>query len=173
MSKGERTARGAAAAALLAVAAAGCAGTADGGGTVNGGDVPPASVEQRADTLTRQALDAIRPATGTAGVPAGEGAWRKCTTETPGRHRFQYTYTVRLTVPGERTQAVLDAARAHFGKEGYQTDLPDPQNPRAGARDPHSSWWVAVGSTKGTASMFVTADSGCVFTTHDPQTGGD
>ena len=110
-----------------------------------------------------------RPAVRTA----GEGAWRKCTTETPGRHRFQYTYTVRLTVPGERTQAVLDAARAHFGKQGYQADLPDPRNPRAGARDPHSSWWVAVGSTRGTASMFVTADSGCVFTTHDPQTGGD
>ena len=166
MSKGERTAKGAAAAALLAVAVAGC------GGTVSGGDVSPSSVEQKADTLTRQAFDAIRPATGgtraAGAVPAGDGTWRKCTTETPGEHRFQYTYTRQLTVPQERTQAVLEAARAHFAQQGYRADLPDPQNPRAGARDPHSSWWVAVGSTKGTGTMFVTADSGCVFTTDDP-----
>ncbi|MBY8880788.1 hypothetical protein [Actinacidiphila acidipaludis] len=166
MSKGEQTGKGAAAAVLLAVAAAGC------GGAVNGDGVPPSSVEQKADTLTRQALDAIRPVTGAKDVPAGDGAWRKCGTETPGQHRYQYTYTVRLTVPQDRTQDVLDAARAHFTREGYRPDLPDPQNPRAGARDPHSSWWVAVGSTKGTASMFVTADSGCVFTTHDPRTAG-
>ncbi|SEN24359.1 hypothetical protein [Actinacidiphila rubida] len=132
------------------------------------GSVSPDSVEQKARTLAQRTLDSIRPVIGSAGTSVGRTQWQKCTTDTPGQHRFDYSYQVTLDVPEEGSKAVMDAAEAHFAKEGYVPDLPDPKTPRVGAKDPHSSWWVGVGVANGDASMFISVDSACVFTTHDP-----
>lgn len=139
---------------------------------MNDGSVSPDSVEKKAHTLTGQTLDAVRPVTGGADTSVEGGAWQKCTTETPGKHRFQYTYTLRLAVPQDRSQAVMDAAKAHFTQQGYRVDVPDPKTARVSATEQHSSWWVGVGVAKDTASMFISANSDCVFTTHDPPTTG-
>lgn len=136
------------------------------------GDVSPDSVEQKAHTLARQTLDALRPVIGSAGSSVDRTRWEQCTTETPGRHRFDYSYVLRLDVPQAQSEAVMSAARAHFTKEGYVPDVPDPKNPRVGATEPHSSWWVGVGVAGDKASMFISVDSKCVFTTHDPKSAG-
>jgi hypothetical protein len=139
---------------------------------MNDGNVSPDSVEKKAHTLAQQTLDAIRPVIGSAGTSVGVSTWEKCSTETPGQHRFDYRYVLNLDVPQERSKAVMDAARAHFTKEGYVADVPNPKSPRVGATDPHSSWWIGVGVSNGNASMFISIDSKCVFTTHDPPTNG-
>jgi hypothetical protein len=154
------------AAALLVLAAAGC------GGGMNDGNVSPDSVEKKAHMLAQQTLDAIRPEIGSADTSVDLSSWEQCTTDTPGQHRFDYRYVLNLDVPQERSKAVMDAARAHFTKEGYVADVPNPKNPRVGATEAHSSWWIGVGVSNGNASMFISIDSRCVFTTHDPPTTG-
>lgn len=139
---------------------------------MNDGNVSPGSVETKARMLARQTLDAIRPVIGSADTSVDSSAWRKCTTETPGRHRFEYTYTLNLAVPQDQSAAVMDAAKAHFTKKGYVADLPDPKNPRVGATEAHSSWWIGVGVSNGNTSMYLSVDSNCVFTTDDPPTTG-
>ena len=167
MSRRERTAKGAAAAALVALAAAGCAGAR----TVSAGDVPPDAVEQKAHTLTRQTLDAIRPALGgTPRTGVARARWEACTTETPGRHRYQYTYTVDVAVPESASAAVMTAARAHFTTMGYLLDPADGTNRRAGATLPQSTWTVRLG-VKDASTTVIEAGSDCVFTTRDPRTG--
>jgi hypothetical protein len=166
MGKREQTATSAAVIALVALAAAGC------GGGMNDGNVSPDSVQKKAHTLTQQTLDALRAVIGSADTSVDRSAWQKCTTETPGQHRFQYTYTLNLSVPQDRSKAVMDAARAHFTNERYVVDPPDPGNPRVGATEAHSSWWIGVGVSNGNTSMFISTDSGCVFTSHDPPTTG-
>jgi len=157
---------GAAVAGLLVLAAAGC------WVIVKHGDVSPNSVETKAHTLTQQTLDALRPVIGSANTSVDRSEWQQCTTETPGQHRFDYTYTLDLTVPQDQSKAVMDTANAYFTKEGYVADLPDPKNPRVGATEAHSSWWIGVGVSTGNASMYISIDSNCVFTTHDPPTTG-
>jgi hypothetical protein len=158
-------AKSAAAAAVVALAAAGC------GGGVNDGSVSPSSVEKKAHTLTQQTLDAIRPVTGSADTSVDRSAWQKCTTETPGQHRFQYTYTMNLAIPQDRSKAVMDAAKAHFTRQGYALDPSDGTNTRAGATLPKSTWTVRLG-VKDSSTMVIRAGSDCVFTTHDPTTTG-
>jgi hypothetical protein len=50
--------------------------------------------------------------------------------------------------------------------------VPDPKNPRVGATEAHSSWWIGAGASNGDASVSVSIDSNCVFTTHDPTANG-
>lgn len=164
MGTNERMARGAAVTGLVALMAVGC-----GGGAVHKGDVSPESVEKKAHTMAQRTADAIRPAAGPAAPTVDRAEWQQCTTETPGVHRFEYTYVLKVDVPQERSKAVLEAARAHFTKEGYDLDVPDPKTPRVSAREAHSSWWVGVGESTGAASMFISVDSDCVFTSHDPK----
>jgi hypothetical protein len=162
MRKREHMIRAVAVAATLA--ATGC------GSALKHGDVSPDSVEQKARTLTRQTLDAIRPVIGSARTSAEPGTWEQCSTDTPGQHRFEYSYVVDLAVPREQSDAVLTAAKAHFAKEGYRPGVPDPKARRVTATEAHSSWWIGVGVSNGNASMFISVDSDCVFTTHDPPT---
>jgi hypothetical protein len=156
-------AKSAAAAALVVLAAAGC------GGGMNDGNVSPDSVEKKARTLTQQTLDAIRPVVGSAAASVDRGAWQQCTTETPGQHRFEFTYTIDLAVPRDRSTAVMDAAKAHFTNQGYALDPPDGENTRVGATLPKSTWTVGLG-VKDSSTIVIEADSDCVFTTHDPPT---
>jgi hypothetical protein len=167
MSKGERMAKSAAAVAVVAMAAAGCGG----GGGVKNGNVTPDSVEKKAHTLAQQTLDAVRPVAGSADTSVDRDTWQKCTTETPGQHRFEYIYTLKLGVPRSRSKAVLDAAKAYFAKQGYVLDPSDGKNTRAGATLPKSTWTVRLG-IKDSSTMVIQADSDCVFTTHDPKTSG-
>jgi hypothetical protein len=170
MSKGERTAKSAAAVAVVAMAAAGCGG--GGGGGVKNGNVTPDSVEKKAHTLAQQTLDAVRPVIGSAAASVDDKAWQQCTAGTPGQHLFEYTYILKLDVPQEQSKAVMDAAKAHFTKEGYVADLPDPKTPQVGATEAHSWWWIGVGVSNGNASMFISIDSNCVFTSGVPKTSG-
>jgi hypothetical protein len=133
------------------------------------GNVSPSSVEQKARTLTQQALDALRPVVGSVRTSVDRSRWQQCTTDTPGQHRFDYSYILDLDVPEEQSQAVMATAKAHFTREGFVPDLPDPKTPRVTATDAHSSWQIGVGSSDG--SLFISVDSNCVFTTHDPPTG--
>ena len=157
MDKGRRLVS-AAASVLAMLAAGGC----------GGGGTSPASVEKKASTLTQQTLDAIRPDIGPATTSVDHQGWKSCGTETPGDHEFEYTYILKLNVPVQKSKAVMAAAKAHFAKEGYVPD--PPQSARAGATEAHSTWWVAVGVDNGNKSMFISIDSGCVSTSHDPKT---
>jgi len=160
MGKRERTMRTIAVAATLVVT--GC------GSVLKHGDVSPPSAERKARTLTQQTLDALRPVIGSAGTSVALSKWEQCTTETPGQHRFDYRYVLTLDVPVARSKAVMDAARAHFTEQGYLPDIPVAHSTRVGATEAHSSWWLGVGVSHGNASMFISVDSKCVFTTHDP-----
>ena len=164
-SKGERVAKGITTVAVVALAAVGCGGK--GSGAVKDGNVTPASVEQKARTLTQQTLDAIRPVIGSARTSVTGNEWQQCTTETPGQHRFQHTYTLKLDVPKDQSKAVMDAAKGYFTKEGYLLDPSDGENTRAGATLPKSTWTVRLG-VKDISTMVLQAGSDCVFTTHDP-----
>lgn len=166
MGNRERTVKWIAGAASAALVATGC------GSVLKHGDVSPGSVEQKAHTLTQQTLDALRPVIGSAGTSVNVSRWEKCSTETPGQHRFDYRYVLDLDVPAARSKAVMDAAQAHFRKLGYLSDVQIPNSRRVGATEAHSSWWVGVGESNGNVSMFISVDSKCVFTTHDPPTGG-
>lgn len=150
--------------AVLAMAAAGC------GGIMNHGSTSPSSVEKKGHTLTQQTLDAIRPALGSAGTSVDRAGWHKCDTETPGQHRFEYTSTLRVDVPEAQSEQVIAAARAHFEKEGYSLDAPDPQGAQVAATDKNSPWRVGVGVNNDKKSMFLSVDSGCVGVSHDPKT---
>jgi hypothetical protein len=155
-------AKSAAVGALMVLVTAAC------GGSVNDGNVSPDSVEKKADTLTQQTLDAVRPVIGSATTSVEHQGWVRCSTETPGDHRFDYTYILKLDVLVQNPKAVLAAAKAHFVKEGY---LPNPpQTGRVSARGAHSTWGVAVGVDDDNKSMFISIDSGCVSTSHDPKT---
>lgn len=134
------------------------------------GDVSPDSVEQKAHTLARQTLDALRPVIGSASTSVSRSDWQKCPTETPGQHRFLYTYTLDLAVSASRSGAVMKAARDHFSKEGYVLDPSDGTGRRAGATLPKSTWTVRLGVKDGSTTV-IQAGSDCVFTTHDPLTG--
>jgi hypothetical protein len=139
---------------------------------MNDGSVPPDSVEDKAHTLTRQTLDAIRPVTGPAGTSADSSTWQKCTTETPGRHRFPYTCTLELPVPQDQSEAVMDAANAHFTQQGCTLGPSDGQNTRAGATLPKSTGTVGPG-VKDSSTVVIQAGSDRVFTTHDPTAAGN
>ncbi|WP_435133642.1 hypothetical protein [Actinacidiphila sp. bgisy144] len=161
----ERTRKSAAAViAVLAMAAAGC------GGSVSHGKESPDAVEKKARSLAQQTLDAVRGAAGSAGTSAGGSTWGKCATETPGQHRFEFRYTLKLDVGEEKSTAVMAAAKAHFVKQGYDLDLPDPKTDRVGGTEPDSSWWVGVGVNSDDDAMFISVDSDCVTTSHDPRT---
>ncbi|MFJ2631288.1 hypothetical protein ACIQCJ_22965 [Streptomyces sp. NPDC093221] len=164
MSKSERMAKSAAVGTLMVLAATGC------GGAMNNGNVSPDSVEKKAHTLTQQALDALTPVIGSADTSVEHQGWKQCSTETPGNHRFEYTYILKLDVLVQDPEAALAAAKAHFAKEGY---LPGPpQTDRVSASEAHSTWGVAVGVDDDKKSMFISVDSDCVFTTHDPPKTG-
>lgn len=131
-----------------------------------GGGTSPASVEKKAHTLAQQALDAIRPDLGPATTSVEHQGWKSCGTETPGDHEFEYMYILKLDVLVQNPTAVLAAAKAHFVQQGY---LPNPpQTGRVSARGAHSTWGVAVGVDDGNKSMFISIDSHCVSTSHDP-----
>jgi hypothetical protein len=155
----ERLSKGAAIAAVAALAAvtSGC----------GSGGADPTTVETKAQTLAQQTLEAVHPAIGTAATSVGESGWKKCSTETPGVHRFIYDYTLKVAVPRDHAQPVMDAAQAHFTKSGYTADLPDPGTARVGAKLPKTDWWVGVG-VQDDVSMFISIDTGCVSTSSDP-----
>jgi hypothetical protein len=155
----ERLSKGAAVAAVAALAAATSGCGSDG--------TDPKSVEKKAQTLVQQTLEAVRPAIGSAATSVKESRWKKCSTETPGVNRFIYDYTLKVDVPKDRSQPVMDATKAHFTKSGYTPDLPDPGTARVGAKLPKTNWWVGVG-VQDDASMFISVDSGCVSTSSDP-----
>lgn len=138
---------------------------------MNDGNVSPDSVEKKAHTLAQQTLDALRPVIGSAETSVDRRAWQQCTTETPGQHRFQYTYTLNLAVSQDRSKAVMDAAKAHFTQQGYALDPSAGKNTRAGATLPKSTWTVGLG-VKDSSTIVIQAESDCVFTTHDPKTTG-
>jgi hypothetical protein len=152
--------KGAAAAAVVALAAtAGCG--------VGGTD--PKSVVNKAQSLAQETLEAIRPTIGSAATTSVDSSrWEKCSTETPGVHRFSYSYVLNVDVPKDASQAAMDAAKAHFIKAGYTLDIPDPKTARVGGALPKSNWWVGVG-IQDKSSMFISVDSGCVPTSSDPK----
>jgi hypothetical protein len=163
MSTNERVARHAAATVLVALAAVGC------GGVVEKGDVSPDTVEKKAHTLAQQTLEAIRPVAGSGPASIGSAEWDQCKTETPGAHRYEYTYVLNVKVPQTQAKAVMDAAKDYFAKKGYELDPPDAEGKRAGAALPKSTWTVRLG-VKDSSTIVIQADSDCVFTTHDPPT---
>lgn len=155
--------KGAAAAAVVALAAtAGCGGSEGVGGT------DPKSVVKKAQTLAQETLEAIRPTIGSAATSLKRSGWKKCSTETPGVHRFTYDYVLKVDVRKDASQPVMDAAKAHFAKAGYTPDVPDPKTARVGAELPKGDWWVGVG-VQDESSMFISISSGCVPTSSDPK----
>lgn len=158
----ERVARRAAVTCLMALTAVGC------GGAVHKGDVSPDAVEKKAHVLARQALAAIRPAAGSGAATVGSAQWAQCTTETPGTHRFEYTYVLNVAVPEAQAKAVMAAATTYFTRQGYDLDPSDGLGRRAGATLPKSTWTVRLG-VKDSSTIVIQADSDCVFTSHDPK----
>ena len=158
----ERLSKGVAAAAVVALAAtAGCGASADDG-------TDPKSVVKKAQTRAQETLEAVRPTSGSAATSVKRSGWKKCSTETPGVHRFTYDYVLKVDVSKDASQPVMDAAKAHFTKAGYTLDFPDPKTARVGAELPKSDWWVGVG-VQDEASMFISVSSGCVPTSSDPK----
>ncbi|MFE9454887.1 hypothetical protein [Streptomyces sp. NPDC006739] len=158
----ERLSKGSAVAALVALAAtAGCGGLGIGGSD-------PTSVVKKAQSLAQQTLEAVRPAIGSGAASVDRSGWEKCSTETPGVHRFTYDYVLTVDVPKDKSQRVLDAAKAHFAKAGYGPDLPDPKMARVGGTLPKSNWWVGVG-VQDKSTMFISIGSGCTPTSSDPK----
>ncbi|MGW1282759.1 hypothetical protein ACWD4N_03345 [Streptomyces sp. NPDC002586] len=158
----ERLSKGAAAAAVAALTAtAGC-----GGAGVGGTD--PKSVVKKAKSLEQETLEAIRPNIGSAATSVDSSRWSKCSTETPGVHRFAYAYVLKVDVPKATSQPVMDAAKTHFTKAGYTLDIPDPKMARVGGTLPKSNWWVGVG-VQDDSSMFISIDSDCIPTSSDPK----
>lgn len=135
------------------------------------GDVAPDAVEKKAHTLAQQALAAIRPAAGSGPATVGSARWDQCTTETPGTHRFEYTYVLNVEVPEAQAKAVMAAATSYFTQQGYDLDPSDGQGRRAGATLPKSTWTVRLG-VKDSSTIVIQADSDCVFTSHDPKQHG-
>ncbi|MER6384200.1 hypothetical protein [Streptomyces sp. NPDC001250] len=151
-----------AAAAVAALAAtAGCGGPGFGG-------TDPKSVVERAQSLAQETLEAVRPTIGSATASVDSSRWSKCSTETPGVHRFSYAYVLKVNVRKDASQPVMDAAKAYFAKAGYRLDIPDPRMARVGGALPKSHWWVGVG-VQDKSFMFISIDSGCVFTSSDPK----
>ncbi|MGW1290561.1 hypothetical protein ACWD4N_45050, partial [Streptomyces sp. NPDC002586] len=135
----ERLSMGAAAASVaVLVAIAGCGGSGFGG-------TDPKSVVKKAQALAQVTLQAVRPAIGSAATSVDSSRWSKCSTETPGVHRFSYAYVLKVDVPKDASQPVMDAAKAHFAKVGYTLDIPEPKMARVGGTLPKSNWWVGVG----------------------------
>lgn len=154
----ERLAKEAAVAAVVVLAAvSGCG--------VGGTD--PKSVEEKAQTLAQQTLEAVRPVTGSVATSVKRSGWEKCSTETPGVHRFSYDYVLKVDVPKDHSQPAMDAAKAHFAASGYTADFQESESDRVGATLPKSEWWVGVG-VQDDASMFISIGSGCVPTSSDP-----
>ncbi|MFJ2959417.1 hypothetical protein [Streptomyces sp. NPDC087270] len=138
-------------------------------GAVDKGDVQPDAVEKKAHTLTQQTLDAIHPSTGAAPTSVYSDRWSKCTTETPGQHRFEYDYILKLTVAPNQVKPAITAAHAYFAKEGYKSDYTPYPDRHAGATIPKSTWTVALGLSTSKV-LLLEVDSDCVFTRHDPKT---
>jgi hypothetical protein len=149
-------------AAVLLVLAGGCA-------AVHKGDVQPADVESKGHALVRQTLAAIRPVTGTAKTTVFDQGWTRCATETPGQHRFDYTFFVHVAVPGSKVRSVVAAARADFARRGYTDEYVPEAATGAVAAPPKSTWRIDIGADKG-ATVLLGVDSECVFTRHDPKT---
>ncbi|MGW3197585.1 hypothetical protein ACWDBD_23935 [Streptomyces sp. NPDC001118] len=158
----ERLSKGAAAAAVAALAAtAGCGGSGIGG-------TDPKSVVNKAQSLAQETLQAVRPTIDSAATSVKRSGWKKCSTETPGVHRFTYDYVLKVDVPKDASQPVMDAAKAHFAKAGYTPDPPYPKMARVGATLPKSGWWIGVG-VQDESSMFISVGSDCVPTSSDPK----
>lgn len=149
------------AAAALVVVLAATAGCGVGG-------TDPKLVVNKAQSLAQETLEVIRPTIGSAATSVDSSGWEKCSTETPGVHRFTYSYVLKVDVPKDASQPVMDAAKAHFTKAGYTLDIPDPELARVGGKPPKSNWWVGVG-VQDKSSMFISIDSDCVPTSSDPK----
>ncbi|WP_037910724.1 hypothetical protein [Actinacidiphila yeochonensis] len=166
MTRTPRTAGTATAALVAAVAllvlTSGCA-------AVHQGDVQPTDVEKKGHVFVQQTLAAIRPVTGTAKTTVYDQGWTQCATETPGQHRFEYTFFVDVAVPKSKLGSVVTAARADFAHRGYTNEyVPEPAT-GAVAAPPKSEWRINVGAGEG-ATVLLGVDSDCVFTRHDPKT---
>ncbi|WP_329368107.1 hypothetical protein OG896_22675 [Streptomyces sp. NBC_00669] len=138
-------------------------------GAAHQGDVQPDAVEKKAHTLTQQTLDALHSTIGTPKTTIYSDAWSKCTTETPGQHRFEYDYALKLVVSRSQVQPAVAAARAYFARQHYEPHYTSAPDLHAGATLPKSSWTVDL-SRDTTTTVVVDADSDCVFTRHDPST---
>ena len=149
-------------AAVLLVLAGGCA-------AIHKGDVQPADVEKKADTLVRQTVAAVRPATGTTKATARDRRWTPCATETPGQHRFEYVYSLSLAVPQAKAAAVMHAANTFFTGRGYKVEYSDAPAKHTTAELSKSHENIGLG-VQNAAHIAVTYDSECVFTRHDPKT---
>ncbi|WP_189957862.1 hypothetical protein [Streptomyces alanosinicus] len=122
----------------------------------------------KAQSLAQETLEAVRPTIGSATTSVDSSSWEKCSTETPGVHRFTYDYVLKVDVPKNASQPVMDAAKAHFVKAGYTLDPPYPKMARVGGKPPKSEWWVGVG-VENESSMFISVSSDCVPTSSDPK----
>ncbi|WP_037910721.1 hypothetical protein [Actinacidiphila yeochonensis] len=166
MTRTPRTA-GAATAALVAAVAllvltSGCA-------AVHQGDVQPADVEKKGHAFVQQTLAAIGSVTATPRTAVFDEGWTKCATETPGQHRFDYSYAVRADVPAAKVKAALSAVKAEYLRHSYTLEyLPHPES-GVSATLPKSNWHFGVDAS-GTTTLSVSVDSDCVFTRHAPKT---
>lgn len=136
---------------------------------VHKGDVQPDAVQTKAHTLVQQALSALHPTIGTPKTSTYKDKWTRCATETPGQHRFDYTYALALSVPQAQSKAIMQAANAYFTKQGYSVNYSDAPDKRTTADLPKSTWDVGLG-VQNAQSTVLEAESGCVFTRHDPKT---
>ncbi|WP_037910726.1 hypothetical protein [Actinacidiphila yeochonensis] len=167
MTRTPRTAGTAAPAALAAAVAllvltSGCA-------AVHQGDVQPTDVEKKADALIERTVAALRPVTGTTKATVYDRRWTRCSTETPGQHRFDYVYGLSLAVPQAKAAAVMRAANAFFAKRGYRVGYSDAPDKRTSADLSKSHESIGLG-VQNAGHIAVLYDSDCVFTRHDPKT---
>lgn len=146
--------------AALILALTGCSG-------VTGGDAPK-SVEDKAAKLAADSVNALTPVPNHAIAGA---KWLKCSEETPGVHRFKYTYTVTLDVEKSASQSVFDREQAYWAKQGYVVQPQGPDTPARGVYLPKDSDWSIVVGVASDTQMSLTVDAECVHVSSDPKTG--
>src|SRR5205823_2066859 len=98
--------------AAIVLALSGC------GGSVTGGD-SPRSVEEKVVKLATDSLNAVAPVPGHSVV---RSEWTPCSQETPGVHRAEYQYVLKLAVDKSASQPVFDQELAYWTKQGYTLD---------------------------------------------------
>lgn len=145
---------------VMILALAGCS-------SVTGGDAPK-TVEDKASKLATDSLNAIAQVPGHS-VKTAE--WEKCSEETPGVHRADYTYVLLIDVDKSASQQVFDQVTTYWKKQGYVTE---PQGPGNATRVVHlkdnADWTIGIGIDTG-GQMFLNVDSGCAHVSSDPKAG--
>jgi hypothetical protein len=131
------------------------------------GGTDPKTVENKAAGEAAKTLAAIKPVT-MAGVNRSQ--WGQCTTETPGAHRYDYSYSIKLDAGTATPQSVIDRTAQIWQSEGYRTPSRDVGTFSADLPGQGGNWMTKIG-VNNDGSLFLLVDSGCVHVSSDPKVG--